>query len=159
MPFPDADGDGRLDAGTGGAGLAARTLLIGTYDGGVALWRPITSTVDVAARQVVGVTSHFSLFGLFGAPAADLTGLKVYPNPFRPLASSKGLTFTNLSLQSRVQIYTLTGAVVWDSGQADFGEAAWNGKNADGEVVATGLYYYAVTAPGEKRLGKIAVVK
>ncbi len=84
-----------------------------------------------------------------------LSNLKVGPNPFKP-AGGKVLTFYNLPAGATVRLYTIRGYLVKEL-HAPF---EWNGLNDRAAPVATGLYLYVVSAPGEAQVrGKVALVR
>ena len=86
-------------------------------------------------------------------------GFSVYPNPF-VTAGRHELTFTGLPLGAALRIYTVAGEAV-AALQVDPGRASvtWNGQNASGFLVASGIYYYlAEGESGERTRGRFAVV-
>ncbi|NKB68418.1 MAG: S8 family serine peptidase [Candidatus Latescibacteria bacterium] len=89
--------------------------------------------------------------------AADLSDVRVFPNPFRPRQSP--LTFGGLPLGAQVYIYDagggLIGALVEEDGD---GGVQWDGRNDDGRWVGGGVYLYRVVAGQEGRTGKFALV-
>jgi len=92
--------------------------------------------------------------------AANLESLIVYPNPFKPGVSHTKITFAALTEQATIRIFTLAGELVKKqdvSGQYSWN---WNVKNTDGDELARGIYIWVVINPaGEKRTGKIAIIK
>lgn len=71
-----------------------------------------------------------------------------YPNPFNP---STRIDFRiGTQSQVKVEIYDLLGrkvaALVNDNLNAGLHHAYWNGKNQNGEAVASGIYIYRMTA-------------
>jgi hypothetical protein len=88
--------------------------------------------------------------------------VKVSPNPFVPGSASNTLKFANLSSNSTVKIYTLSGKLVSKLNEADFGggEIRWNVKNNKGKSIAPGLYIYLVTdTHGNEKTGKLVISK
>jgi hypothetical protein len=82
-----------------------------------------------------------------------------YPNPFR-----EGTEFTYYLTQPAdevtVKIFTLSGRQIatFDHAPtaAGFNRVAWNGRDADGDVLANGVYLYKLIAKsGERRLEEI----
>ena len=89
-----------------------------------------------------------------------------FPNPFNPetwipyqLAESANVTLT---------IYDTTGAVVRriDLGHQSAGyytertrAAYWDGRNASGETVASGLYFYQLETPSYRQLRRMVILK
>jgi len=90
----------------------------------------------------------------------------VYPNPCY-FDRGQVLRMANLPLNSKVRIYSLSGKLVRTLEEGEeikveggSGEAVWDGKNEEGQEVARGIYVYLATNnAGEKKIGKIAVIK
>jgi subtilisin family serine protease len=81
-----------------------------------------------------------------------------YPNPFNVNQSAKVIIALPASLGSsgiKIDIRTVAGVTV----KTLNGTNEWDGKNDDGNIVASGLYYYfAQTSQGEVK-GKLTVIK
>ena len=91
---------------------------------------------------------------------ANLEGVIVYPNPFRPGVGHTKITFAALTQQVTIRIFTLAGELVKKQDVSGQYSWDWDGKNMDGKKVARGIYIWVVTNPaGEKRTGKIAIIK
>jgi hypothetical protein len=91
--------------------------------------------------------------------AANLEDVVVYPNPFKPDMGTNVITFSNLTENAKIQIYTITGNLVFEE-KADSIEYKWNLKNRNGNDVASGVYiYYISNDKGEKKIGKITIIK
>ena len=94
--------------------------------------------VSVSERDAQTVPSEFTL-------------AQSYPNPFNPTTQIK----YGLPQQSHatVTIYNVVGqkvAALFDGVQAaGFHEVTWNGTNAKGTPVASGIYFYKLEAKGE----------
>ena len=96
----------------------------------------------------------------------ETTLLPNYPNPFNPetwipyqLATDSDVTLT---------IYTSKGAVVWrfELGHQPAGfytaraqAAYWDGRNANGESVASGIYFYQLRAGDYSALRRMVILK
>jgi hypothetical protein len=94
--------------------------------------------------------------------ATDLRRLIVYPNPFVPsLAKGGSLKFVNLTPDATVKVYDIAGCLVWKQETRDTGGAAfWDGLNAAGGDVASGIYFYVVTDPrGNRITGKVTLTR
>lgn len=93
----------------------------------------------------------------------NLDNLVVYPNPYRPNSGSarNGIIFGKLTGQAKIEIYTLTGQKLKEI-QKDNQENSyrWDGRNEQGEELASGVYLAIVTNEGgEKKTGKIVIMK
>ncbi len=93
--------------------------------------------------------------------AADLGQLNVYPNPVKRPLGHNTLTFDNITSQLRIRIYSASGRLVRDIDLAGAGNAyQWDLRNNSNQEVASGVYIYMVSNDaGEKRTGKIAVIR
>lgn len=126
-------------------------------------WTRLPSTVDRKSRTVSAVTTHFSFFSLFPAPAAAITGVKVFPNPWRPGSGGRfdaaGVAFTGLPSSARIMLFTLVGELVraLDVTASDFGTKIWDGNNIAGHKVASGIYLVRIKSGPDERTIKMAV--
>lgn len=84
----------------------------------------------------------------------------VFPNPFRPgKAAGHTLKFDQCPANSEIRIYTVTGELVRRYTGVS-GRQTWDGANAQGSDVATGVYLYVVVKPdGQKVIGKVFVIR
>jgi ligand-binding sensor domain-containing protein len=97
----------------------------------------------------------------FSEPRAELSDLKVYPNPFIP-AEHGYLTIDNLSSNVSIHIYSTSGYLVRGFAQNDVHgrQVFWDGKNRQGERAASGVYIIVAQAEeGENRMTKVALVR
>ncbi len=105
------------------------------------------------------------IFLCAGAPSAkaanDLARLNVYPNPVKRVQGHNTLTFDNITTQLRIRIFTANGTLVRDINLAGAGNAyQWDLRNSSNQEVASGVYVYILTNDaGEKKTGKIAVIR
>jgi hypothetical protein len=85
----------------------------------------------------------------------DLNSLKVYPNPFKPYEGHTVVNFVYLTQEATIGIFDKSGSLIKTIEETDAdGHATWDGN------VASGVYVYCITNPqGEKKLGKIAVIR
>jgi len=116
-------------------------------------WMDITtdySNTNVCIKAIAGPIS----------PSPDLTGLIVYPNPFRPAVGHTRITFAALTEQATIRIFTLAGELVKKQDMSGQYSWDWDVKNTDEDELARGIYIWVVTNPaGERRTGKIAIIK
>src|SRR4051812_27704430 len=106
--------------------------------------------VDITNDRNTGIITaslgHFSIYALFGSPAAaTLDEAKVYPSPWKVGTSGRfdasELTVTNLTEEGTVRIYTLGAQLVkkltYDLSNA--GTVTWDGKDSGGEKARSGV--------------------
>lgn len=156
IPYPDNDGNGLVD-GTFPP-IPAQNLKVYTLNTAVTSWEALPSSLDAANRRVLGQTSHFSIFALFGPTGIkpNTDQVRLYPRPWRPgsnsnfdsvtFAGSTGLAIDNLPTSGSVLIFTLSGELVRDLsfGAVNAGTLIWNGTNHAGRRVASGVYFAIV---------------
>ena len=85
--------------------------------------------------------------------------VKAYPNPFRP-KQGQHLFIDNVSEKSFVSIYNRGGALVKSFYDKDVlgGRAEWDGTDANGKLVAPGVYHYVVRKGFRIKTGKIILI-
>ncbi|MDD5688263.1 MAG: right-handed parallel beta-helix repeat-containing protein [Elusimicrobia bacterium] len=88
----------------------------------------------------------------------DLSKVKIYPNPYNPKKQSQGLTIDGLSDNTVIKIYTINGELITKLSESG-GSVVWDGKNAGGKLVASGVYIVYIEAATEIKKLKIAVEK
>jgi len=130
------------------------------------------STVDYTNKFVKVMIPHFSVYGLGFQTYTNLNNVKIYPNPwtsdvnYTPTASlpktdsAYGIKFINLPVGTTLKIYTVAGEKIKEK-VVGFGDNSynWNLTNADGSEIASGVYLYILEYNGQKRTGKLGVVK
>jgi len=142
----------------------AASLLLSKYPGFTAA--ELQSALESWAIDM-GLPGKDNIYGwgrlnlLLVPPFGLLKDLKVYPSPFDSSRGHTQISFTELTAYARIRIFTLAGKLVVDSGPLREQRTwVWDVKNREGERVARGIYIYLATnSQGEKKLGKIAVVK
>lgn len=93
------------------------------------------------------------------AASATLGAARCYPVPFKPSAGHTRITFTGLTRQARVRVYTVSGELVRTLEKNDSGETLeWDVRNSRGENVASGVYVFTVKSGGETATGKLMVI-
>src|SRR5262249_52121986 len=94
------------------------------------------------------------------AALMNFQSVRVSPNPWRQdRHRGRPVTFSPLSGESTVKIFTASGRLVKNLGRAD-GLASWDLTTDGGTQAASGLYVFLVdNAEGQRTRGKFAVVK
>jgi hypothetical protein len=97
-----------------------------------------------------------------------------FPNPFRPAqVSQTTICFTTREsvAERNIDIYNLAGELVHTAQESEIFlggidpqnrrvyKYQWDGRNDSGERVASGIYIYVVNADGDRKTGKLAVIK
>lgn len=98
-------------------------------------------SVDPNSNKVyVATTEGVVVYNSFAAPAAeDYSEVYAFPNPVRPDYTG-WITITGLMDNSLVKIADASGNVL-HSGYSTGGTMVWDGTNASGERVRTGVYF------------------
>ena len=105
---------------------------------------------------------------LTDAPVALATLLKPnYPNPFRPGQHPHTRLAFDLAFPSRktrLALFTANGTLVWEQDLGprrvdEYDDVLWDGRNAAGNLVASGIYHLLLQADGTAAKRTIAVVR
>ena len=99
----------------------------------------------------------------FGGSYKDYSNLKIFPSPFLIPLQDK-MIVDGLMYNSSMKIMTLDGLVIRDINSSgisvDGDQLFWDGKNNNGEYVASGVYLLAITNnSGKNTFSKITVIK
>ncbi len=94
------------------------------------------------------------------APKVSFSGLNVYPNPFL-VPNPKPLTVDGLVENSSLKILTVDGRLVRDLSTPGGRIGYWDGKDQNGNDVASGIYIIVAYSEDGSQVanGKVAVVK
>ncbi|MDD5687846.1 MAG: hypothetical protein PHE88_08455, partial [Elusimicrobia bacterium] len=130
-------------------------------------WDLVTGaqTVDKVNNTVTATVRHFSTYRILGSyVSADLSNIKIYPNPYNPATAVLGkLKVTNLPLNSIMKLYSVTGEIIRELKEVDYGNFGWlewDAKNDKGDKVGKGIYIYQIEdVTGRKITGKIGLIK
>jgi hypothetical protein len=164
MRFNDADNNGYVDETQSGPN-PMRVSALGIYwlDERTGVWSRLPSSViDTAAHTVTARLYHFSVYGLLGAPEANLAKAHAYPVPYKPSVHKNGITFSNLSSVGTIKIFTVNGELVKTLSYQDSnsGSLTWNPVTNDaGDPLASDVYIYLIENDEQKKTGKLLVVR
>ncbi|MBN1384350.1 MAG: Ig-like domain-containing protein [Elusimicrobia bacterium] len=123
------------------------------------LWvKILESSVDKDENTVSASVTHFSVFALFGSGNLDLSGAYCFPVPFKGNRDTD-ITFTGLSLQATIKIYTINGKLVREIQHQGGTTESWNLKNDDGNDVASGVYLYIIENDMSTKKDKLMVIR
>lgn len=140
-------------------GLDPKKFILAVYSESSGMWLPLISVSDTVNHKVSGKTYHFSLFQIMElTPGANLSNIKIYPNPYKPNTHFGYMNFTNMPPHTKIKIYTITGELVRKLKANESGMTYWDALNENKEKVATGIYIAIFETPdGSKKIKKIAV--
>ena len=93
------------------------------------------------------------------SPNIEFTNLQVYPNPVRPDYQGN-IAVTGMMKNSEVKITDASGFLI----QTIFsqgGQAVWNGKDRNNQIVGSGIYYFFATSQDgySKAKSKVLIVR
>jgi hypothetical protein len=161
ISFPDADHDGVVDS----VKLRRSTMRMMTLNPSGAWELVPNSSIDIANTRVSAPLSHFSVYALFGAPAAsDLSEAKIYPSPWKP--DSKGpfdathLTFSDLTDSGEIKIYSAAAKLLKSLSYSptESGVITWDGVDDGGTPLPSGMYLaFIKSSTGSKATLKFGV--
>lgn len=104
-----------------------------------------------------------TLFGLnrLKIPGPSVQQMPIaYPNLFISGIGEDEVTFSELSPNSTVRIFTLLGELIRTLTADELGKATWDGTNSSDNLVASGIYFYCLQDKnGNQMLGKLAVLR
>ncbi len=93
------------------------------------------------------------------ARPADLSGLRVFPNPVYLQRHAARAHFAGVPEGAVIRVYSADGAFIVE-GVADARDAwTWNLLNDASAPVATGVYIFAAEWNGSRRVGKLSIVR
>jgi len=124
-----------------------------------------TVYVEVFAYDVLGSTVSLGLSNPINLTGTGAGGITAYNNVFNPLKGQTAIIKYSTGGAGRLTltIYTVVGERVTtlfdESVPEGLGSVAWNGRNAAGNVVASGVYIVRAKGPGVEDTQKIVVVK
>lgn len=141
--------------GTGGSGNAGPYRFVPGI-------RPFT------AIGAEGVVAYDVKNSVVASTPASLAKVHTVPDPyyvtsaFEATTTTKIIRFVNLPEQATIRIYTSSGVLVRILKQASGifgGELTWDVRNRNNQFVASGVYFYHVTAEnGETTVGRMTIV-
>jgi hypothetical protein len=115
---------------------------------------PVAMATDTISVEVTPT-------GVDDLPLARTELFPAYPNPFNPATTIR----YSLSARQhvRIDVFDITGArvrtLVDESRPAGVQRVAWNGRNTQGDPVASGVYVTRMTTPGRSMVQKAVLLK
>jgi hypothetical protein len=165
LPYEDNNNDGLIDNVS--PHMRVRDLAVWRMNEAKSLWvKQNGENINTVSKIVSLNVPHFSSYGLFGQSSTDVSNVRVYPVPFRPNSNNPNrygtwqdlITFTNLPSYGNIRIWTISGDLVREI-NIDSAEKIWDVKNSKGETVASGVYIWEVVSGGNRKTGKLMVIK
>jgi len=105
----------------------------------------------LAAAFAVGLMSSTAM--------ADLSLLKVFPNPARVNRGDRTIMFDNVA-GGELKVFNAAGRLVFEKNlDPAVNSFTWDLKNNDGRDVASGIYVYFLKSGGDQRTGKVGIIR
>lgn len=131
--------------------ISAASTLVPVYDAAVR----ITAT-DRFGRSSADSSLTISVLPVTAGPS----GLTLSANAFTPAAGEKlEISFGAGVNETTVRIYNMAGTLVRTLEPGDSPDARWDGRNGEGELVASGVYLLLIETNLGDATRKVAVVK
>jgi len=168
LPYTDDGGDGMV--GDSSTPVREETLLAFWLNEEHSSWVRVPGSKGDRENDVVTVkVPNFSVYALMGSAVYDLSNAHAYPVPWKPNDGKDetgtevgGITFTNLSTEGVIKIYTISGELVMEHEYkpADAGKWTWwDVKTPNGEKVFSGVYIYYIENEKEYKAGKLIIIR
>ncbi|MBI4802056.1 MAG: hypothetical protein HY796_05995 [Elusimicrobia bacterium] len=168
--YPDADNDGMVDGGN----VRESKLKLFRLNAAGRRWEEVSgATPDFTSNKITAAVTHFSIYSILNV-TPDST---IYPIPWKPGSGGNfdspnialhcpvsslrsGILFDYLPAEAEIRIYNYQGDLLrgLKLTAADAGCKVWDGKNAAGRDVASGIYLAVIKTPaGGKTIRKLAI--
>ena len=123
----------------------------------------LSNVADIDENSIRGATRPLEIpSSVTRTAVADLTQVRVYPNPVRPNVDDKGvITFDKLPIGTHIQLFTANGELLeaLDVTEQDHNRKEWWLTSNNTGDVSTGIYIYVLEFGEQKKVGKIAVIR
>jgi ligand-binding sensor domain-containing protein len=117
--------------------------------------------VDGTSGEVwFGTPKGMSVFEAWNPSAGKgLADVQVYPNPFRPRSGHQDIRLLGLPSPVTASVYDLTGRLLMHLGTVGNKDRVWDGTDANGNAVPTGVYLLKIETKNASSVKKIAVIR
>ncbi len=152
--------------------VSVKTLRIWKLDVESQSWVKLPNNgTNLQSGEVNSGVPSFGIFAVMGAANLEVEDVIAYPVPFRPNGpqagtgigqtgtESSGIRFTNLPQEGRVSIFDLNGMIVKEINLSGNWIEPWDVRNTSGENVGSGTYFWITEAGGNRKKGKLVVIR
>lgn len=127
----------------------------------------LDQVLDESRNRVVATLDKAGTYALaelkpFGSSLDDV---RIYPNPWMPNDNNSdtgtqatGIVFDNLTTSTTIKIYTISGQLVKEESIQE-SSWSWDGRNAAGNPVFSGVYLYLLSNESETKTGKLTIIR
>ncbi|MFH1961688.1 MAG: FlgD immunoglobulin-like domain containing protein [bacterium] len=170
-----AGGTATFDMGTMKHGMVMKEIVSGSYTGTYTVMQgdsiinaTITGHLTIDTTTISKDATCTVTIAVQVSPAGHLKKIIVYPNPFMPNSNTEIIFGGDnvpqeyrLTSHANIEIFNIAGELIKTIEETDGdGKAVWDGRNDDGERVASGIYIYLITNHNdEKVMGRIGIIK
>jgi hypothetical protein len=149
IPYNDSDVIGIRESG----------LILARYDATLGVWVPLSTRVDSIQNNLTASVDELGVFQImYQTIGVSVSETIAYPNPMRPgRPGHEQMTFDQLPVGASLKIYTIRGGLVRELTEEGNGQAHWDGRNDNGETVASGVYFVRIVGDGGDKILKVAV--
>ncbi|MFC2048886.1 Ig-like domain-containing protein [Elusimicrobiota bacterium] len=152
ISYPDSDNNGIVD-GTSRE-LQESSLSMFWLDETNDLWVKLPDSLyDKSLNKITASVAHFTIFTLMGAGTTELNDAYAFPVPYMP-SQHNNITFTNLSSECTIYIYTLNGELVKEIAHSGGQQETWNNIDA-----GSGIYLYLIKNDNYTKKGKLMIIR
>lgn len=138
---------------------------------------PNSSQALALRQQIINISISYGVVCIFTSfsggvdnedevntpPAAEIVLLGNYPNPFNPSTVIRFEVKSELQGPAFIRIYNIKGQLIKTLGlhvnRAGEYEILWDGKDEDGRIAASGMYYYTISIGKYLLSGKMTMLK
>lgn len=125
------------------------------------------SIFDPISKTASCNIEHFSVYALMALPKplAAAEDAYAYPIPWRPNdgdpsnGDAMGITFDQLPVDGVIEIYDLTTYKVRTLNVNVAAKIIWDGKNDEGDIVASGVYLWLLKSATGAKTGKLMIIR
>lgn len=133
-------------------------LTLAYFDSAKGEWVPVSTNIDSTNNQLTATIPDIAILQVMLRDTSLPPGeIRAYPNPLRPSTGQVFMTFGNLLTGVHVKIFTLRGELVREFTEDGTGSVLWDGRNANGQSVASGIYFVRIDGAGVDKTLKVAV--
>lgn len=166
LQYADADNDGFIDGAN--PPVKARSLRLWRLDEARRVWERVPgSVVDANAKELSATLLRFSVYAAIGVADVEVGSVYAFPVPWSPDGgnpaqgnAADGIRFTNLPTEGAIRIFTLKGELVRSlSIPPGTATLRWDVRADNGAEAASGVYWWMVEAGGNRKSGKLMVIR
>jgi N-acetylneuraminic acid mutarotase len=111
---------------------------------------------DLDKNNITFYSPAVGYFSLVSLVSESVNEYIIYPNPYIPhLYGDTGITFSRLPQNTKIEVYSLSGELVWEADGVD-GRKVW----LPGDDISSGMYIVIISdGKGGKSVSKIVIVR